>query len=554
MITIEEVIISSLYHRLVLVKIKKVADVEENVEGNVDIDNKAIATHSKGLGELCSKLKIFLLNLDRLFKMNYLIIQNENIIKGFLSLGGFSQRNEEDKSPPCHSVETRSLEMVEKKVAVKMIRLEEEEVFIKKHIGMMISVGELHRKISRPKMTTEVQTETEPMWTVDCGKAGLRKQVFDLRNCNEFSLARIEAIGDENNNDQVDKKALLMLESKSNDSHTEENECVFKCIESSAIKDDMDKKLKMLEEAESGGRVTDMKAGLVGSYKIYNMSNDGQELKMENHTSEIEGGGISEEREERGVMMGCEGIGEILMPSSYVDFVVHKIENDSYQNESRNFKDSGIDFSGVKFHHSRNGESRFTSRGSHQFKGRRRVSKKRSQSSKKTVIDGDKLLRHMMTCVGNEKSSADLITITDFKLSPKHAFRSLNSSHADLRQHVDSEFNSPHSSAFSTPANKPHKSLSERSSPLMMTLPRQHSTTHTTSQPPSNDSSLEWNNEVTKSISFFDEPSNFTCNSSFASPAHIHFEKFPDWMKKLPTELKRTPLNLITIPGRFFIH
>ena len=542
--------------------------------------------------------------------------------KGYLSLGGLSKEvisKDKQRSPAYHSIETRSLELVENQVRNKMIRFEDEEVFLKTQIGKMISVGELHVMANRPKVTAEVQTDFEPVWVVNGGGGevlgglgqrqlmdGLNMEgVVDLRNCNEFSLARLESLENEEKDGtdaKGEKKSLLIMESKMN-SLTESNsngevkeECLVKSIVNlrSSMEEHIEKKnkLEMYKGGRKDGKVDGNKEGLVGSYKVFNLSEDGKTLTLEERQDKLADGGVEKRdggdggrmveegssigkdggrRDERGsVKQECEGIGEVLKPSSYVDFVVHRVEAASYnsnnisnnvdhtqQTQKQVFKDSGVNFSDVKFHRSRDDglRGRFATMGGGAFKERRRASQRRGRMSRSTVVDGDKFLRHMMTCVGHEKSASDLITITDFKLSPQHAFRSLNSSHADLRQHIDSEFNSPLSSAFSTPVNKPHKSLSERSSPLMMSLPpRTNQSAERTHFASSNDSSVEWNNELMKSFSFYDEPSTKTTttadSSAITSPMHLlSFEKFPDWMKKLSVKYKRLPLNSIAIPG-----
>ena len=63
MITIEEVIISSLYHRLVLVRIKKTPDVTNDEGADVDGGDEKVVQKAKGLGEHIkqnyTELKIF---------------------------------------------------------------------------------------------------------------------------------------------------------------------------------------------------------------------------------------------------------------------------------------------------------------------------------------------------------------------------------------------------------------------------------------------------------------------------------------------------------------
>ncbi|ESO08517.1 hypothetical protein HELRODRAFT_169378 [Helobdella robusta] len=633
MITIEEIIISSLYHRLVLVRIKKTSDIKN--KNHSKSNNEDEDDGPKSVIEKCKTGNV---------------ITNKGL--GHLYLGQCGANVENSKSlealedtrcplpsPGHESIDTISLETNPAKLRQHNINIVDEEIFIKNQIGRIIEIGELHLMTRRSKTTAEVQTDFEPIWCFnkDGGPVkSLQSQdsLIDLANCKEFSLVRLESL------EQPEKRSLLVINSelKKEEANDEKTNNLYSGsyeefnktkIYNTALAESYVNESTDTRNKNSCGATSSLinDNSLVGSYKTFNITDQGEAVLVNEEKCT---GSIHDhvKKEDNMNMVELGGISDVLKPTSFVKFVVNRVEADSYiptslisansnkQSSSITPPPAEVDFSELKFRTMQESSQILKNRHSlsgGMFKERRRLSQKRSRSLRRhhggMLVDGEKLLRHIMSfgvgeklnnnnnhqnfvksspsgrfADGSNQPARDIITVTDFKLSPMHPLRSLNSSQIDLRRDRDHEFATPvhniinrdctdnnHSNCNSNhvpPQMKlDRKSRSERSSPLMMTATfisedinasdnKNQESDVNNQENNTTFSDMLWNAKIelpnSASGSLPDDCSTTTIETSSTATSQssvVQFERFPDWMKKLPNKHKNLPLTKLCIPG-----
>ena len=479
------------------------------------------------------------------------------------------------------------------------LRLREEEVFLTSQIGRIIEIGELHLTTRRIKSSTEVQTDFEPIWCFNKSGSpiknfGSRESLINLENCNEISLVRLESL------EQPEQRSLLVINSKSDLKELTEEECKQFSVEcGQESKTDAHSKIyntKLNKSKSSDGMIKsvkrnsvanlqhdeldNLKEGLMGSYKIFNLTNEDSEIIISEGMSKESFQSTNKNIEEKhGTAHELGGIGDALKPTSFVKFVINRIDAESYGSDVPvGFIPASVDYGEMKFQESRDqtfeSDSPKIKPVGNFFRERRRSSQKRSKSLRRLhggIIDREKLLKHIMSCGAHEsrrrsvgfKSPQDVITITDFKISPLHHLHAFNSSQFDLRNQNLEEF-SQEVGMESCSLKFERKSRSERSSPLMMASGRflddDTLGSYTSNESNRKHSTIKgiprdtlWNASCDFPVSYTsnslpDDSSLSTFDSSTMNSS-FEFEKYPDWMKNLPEKLKTLPLSQICIPG-----
>lgn len=477
------------------------------------------------------------------------------------------------------------------------LRLREEEVFLTSQIGRIIEIGELHLTTRRIKSSTEVQTDFEPIWCFNKSGSpiknfGSRESLINLENCNEISLVRLESL------EQPEQRSLLVINSKSDSREPCTEECRQFSVEfrqeskadarpkiyntklnKSKSSDEMVKSAKRNSVANvQHDEFDNLREGLMGSYKIFNLTNEGSEIMVSEEMSN-ESCKASVEDKQRGDVRELGGIGDALKPTSFVKFVINRIDAESYGSDVPvGFIPASVDYGEMKFQESRDltfeGDSPKIKPVGNFFRERRRSSQKRSKSLRRLhggIIDREKLLRHIMSCGAHEsrrrsvgfKSPHDVITITDFKISPLHRLHAFNSSQFDLRNQNLEEF-SQEGGTESSSLKFDRKSRSERSSPLMMASGRflddDALSSCTSDESNRKHSTMKgipcdtlWNASCDFPVSYtsnsLPDDSSLSTFDSSTMTSSFDFEKHPDWMMNLPEKLKNLPLSQICIPG-----